>query len=274
MEKQTKVKSPLVEIQGGATPNLLGSPMRCGVCLRRHGGLIREGADTTRMRNGRYRCPHCAIDLSACSFVLEPEVLPSWHHTLEAYLSEVGTHGIPDADRPQQCPNCLQHKHTHHRHSQFERSVFTLNEQVRICIFRFRCPDCRYVHSVIPAFLEPYQRLSLDLQEELVDAVLQGATLEAVSEATAILPLGPYEEKTISRLVQGWTGRLTQLESGLWAFLLARVPHLVLKRSASLWQTLRYGWETLRGYLPGFAAFRFLHGLNRLCFSLTVAVHG
>lgn len=175
---------------------------------------------------------------------------------------------------PQQCPNCLQHQHTPHRHSRFERSVVILDGHVRICIFRFRCPDCRYVHSVIPAFIEPYQRLSLDLQEELVDAVVQGATLEAVSEATVILPLGPYEEKTISRLVQGWTDRLTQLESGLWSFLLARVPHLALERSASLWQTLRSGWEMLRRHLPGFAASRFLHGLNRLCFSLAVTVHG
>jgi hypothetical protein len=270
MEKLPKVKS----IQGGTTPLLLGSQVGCAVCLRRHGGLIREGEDTTRVRNGGYRCPRCDMDLMACSFVHEPEVLPSWHHTLDEYLSEVGTHGIPDADRPGQCPNCLQHKHTPHRHSKFERSVFTLDEHVRICIFRFRCPDCRYVHSVIPAFLEPYQRLSLDLQEELVDAVLQGVTLEAVSEASAMLPFGPYEEKTIRRLVRGWNDRLTQLESGLWVFLLARVPHLVLERSASLWHVLRSGWETLRRHLSGFADFRLLHGLNRLCFSLTVTVHG
>lgn len=246
----------------------------CSVCLRRHGGLIREGEDTTRVRNGGYRCPQCTIDLFACSPVTEPAVLPSWHQSVEYYLSEVGTHGIPDADRPQQCPNCLQCKHMPHRHSKFERSVITLEEHLRISIFRFRCPDCRYVHSVIPAFLEPYQRLSLDLQEELVDAVMQGATLELVTEATSILPIGPYEEKTIRRLVRGWNDRLVQLESGLWAFFLARVPHLVLERKASLWQTLRSGWETLRLHLPGVGTSRFLQGLNRLCFSLTVTVHG
>lgn len=258
-------------MQEGAAPVFPGS---CSVCLRRHGGLIRDGKSTTRVRNGGYCCPHCAIDLLTCSPLLEQTVLPSWHQSLEDYLSQVGTHGIPDADRPQQCPCCLQCKRTPHRHSMFERSVFTMDEHVRIYIFRFRCPDCRYVHSVIPTFLEPYLRLCLDLQEELVDAVIQGTTLEAVSEASSILPFGPYEERTIRRWVRSWNERLTQLESGLWGFFLARVPHLVLERSASLWQSLRSGWKTLRKHLPEFAALGFLHGLNRLCFSLTVTVHG
>jgi hypothetical protein len=252
-------------------PLYLGS---CPSCLRRHGGLIREGEETSRVRNGCYRCPHCTVDLFACSPVPEPATLSLWHQSLAGYLSEVGTHGIPDADRPQQCPCCLQRKRKPHRHSKFERSVVTLDVHFRICIFRFRCPDCKYVHSVIPTFLEPYQRLSLDLQEDLVDAVMQGATVALVSEATALLPLGPYEEKTIGRLVSGWRDRLAQLESGLWSFLLARVPHLVLERSTSLWQSLRSGWETLRLQRPAFATSRFLQGLNRLCFSLTVTVHG
>jgi transposase-like protein len=272
MENQSKVKSPLVELREEVTPLFTEC---CSVCLiRRHGGLIREGEDTIRVRNGGYRCPRCVMDLYACSPVPEPITLPTWHDTVERYLSEVGTHGIPDADRPQQCPNCLQCTRTPHRHSKYERTVITLDEHFRISIFRFRCSDCRYVHSVIPAFLEPYQRLSLDVQEDLVDAIVQGATLEAISEASAILPSGPYEEKTISRLVQGWNERLAQLESGLWPYLLARVPHLVLERSTSLWQTLRSGWESLRLHLPWLADFRFLQGLNRLCFSLTVTVHG
>lgn len=249
-------------------------PTNCVGCVRRHGGLIREGEDTTRIRTGCYRCPHCNSDFFTCSPGLEPAVRSSWHQSVECYLTEVGTHGIPDADRPQQCPCCLQRRRKPHRHSKFKRSVFMLEGTVRLCIFRFRCPDCSYVHSIIPDFIEPYRRLSLDLQEDLVEAAMQGATLELISESTSVLPLGPYEEKTIRRLVRGWNDRLLQLESGLWIFLLTRVPHLALERSASLWHTLRSGWETLRGYLPDIAASRFLQGLNRLCFSMTVTVHG
>src|SRR5690606_29509287 len=134
--KQTDVKSQLIEMHSSI-------PLKCTGCsnvLIRHGGLMREGEDTTRVRNGCYRCPHCNSDLFTCSPKPEPVVLPSWHRSVACYLSEVGTHGIPDMDRPQQCPCCLQSERKTHRHSKFERSVFTVNEHFRICIFRFRCP--------------------------------------------------------------------------------------------------------------------------------------
>lgn len=152
--------------------------------------------------------------------------------------------------------------------------VFTLTHSVKICIFRFRCPDCGYVFSVIPAFLEPYQQIALDLQEELVDAVQQGGTVEAVAEASESLPGGGFDEHTIARLVRSWNERLIQLESGLWAWLLERTPHLSLTRSSSLWNTFRGAWQAIRERIPAFRHIRFLHGLNRLCFSLTVTAHG
>jgi hypothetical protein len=152
--------------------------------------------------------------------------------------------------------------------------VFTLSHSVKICIFRFRCPDCGYVHSVIPAFLEPYQQIALDLQEDLVDAVQQGRTVETVAEESESLPGGGFDERTIASLVRAWNERLTQLESGLWTWLLTWTPHLTLLRSPSLWSTLRSAWQAVRERLPAFREIRFLHGLNRLCFSLAVTVHG
>lgn len=247
--------------------------------LRRHGGLIRGESDTIRMRSGRYRCPWCGEPLSSCSPVTEQEgrlksTIPLWHQDLKHYIRLVGTHGIPEEDRPQECPKCRQRKRMPHRHSQFERSAFTPSQSARISIFRFRCPDCGYVHSVIPVFLEPYQRMAMDLQEELIDSIENGTTLEAVAEETETLPGGPCSEKTIGRLVQGWAQRLAQLEFGLWAWLIAHVPHLTLPRSSSLWTGLRSCWETVRGQLPIFGPIRFLHGLNRLCLSLAVSEHG
>ena len=152
--------------------------------------------------------------------------------------------------------------------------VVTLSHSGTICIFRFRCPDCGYVHSVIPAFLEPYQPITLDLQEDLVDAVEQGRTVEEVAEASESLPGGGFDEHTLASLVRAWNERLIQLESGLWTWLLARTPHLTLSRSTSLWSMLRSTWQAMREQIPAFRDIRFLHGLNRLCFSLTVAVHG
>lgn len=151
--------------------------------------------------------------------------------------------------------------------------VFTLSYGGKICIFRFRCPDCRYVFSVIPAFLEPYQQIALDLQEDLIDAVQQGETVEAVAQASESLPGGGFETQMIARLARSWHARLTQLEGGLWVWLLARTPHLSLTRSTSLWRTLRGAWQAIRERLPDFRNIRFLHGLNRLCLLLAVTAH-
>ena len=141
--------------------------------FHRHGGLVREQNHAIRMRKGRYRCPHCETMLSACT-PNSPYALPLWHQDVDDYMDLVGMHGLPEEDRPRHCPECRQRVHMPHRHSHFERMVFTRSRHVKISIFRFRCPDCRYVHSVFPAFLEPYQPTALDWQEELVDAVQQG----------------------------------------------------------------------------------------------------
>lgn len=241
--------------------------------LRRHGGLIRERTDTIRMCRGRYRHPPCSLSLSDCSPAAQ-QVLPIWHLGLEAYLRLVGTHGLPEEDRPKRCPTGCPCQRMPHRHSHYWRSVFTSSSYQRICIFRFRCPGCGYVHSVIPAFLEPYQRLALDLQEQVVNTVHQGATLETVAEASEALFGGLVHEKTIGRLVRGWNERLAQLESGLWAWLLERAPHLSFSRITSLWSRLSSAWQAVREQVPAFREIRFLHGLNRLCFSLAVTVHG
>uniref|UniRef100_UPI0037C90DFD Mu transposase C-terminal domain-containing protein n=1 Tax=Paenibacillus sabuli TaxID=2772509 RepID=UPI0037C90DFD len=115
----------------------------------------------------------------------------------------------------------------------------------KICVFRFRCPDCGYVHSVIPAFLQPYM-----LQEDLAGAAHQGATVEQVAEQAQALPCGGIDERTLASLIRGWNQRLAQLESGLWAWMLARAPHLTLPRAPSLWSTLQSAWRMIREKLP------------------------
>lgn len=268
VEKKTDVKTRVKDEAAGVPLTTL-----CTDCclLQRHGGLIRIQETSIRIRKGRLRCPGCAQELFACAPVAQP-LLPDWHHSLEQYLDLVGLHGIPEADRPKRCPKgcaCVSHRHSH-----FERTAVTDSRRERIYIFRFRCPSCGYVYSIIPAFLEPYQQISLDLQEDLVNAVLQGATVEAVVEATDGLPGGGFVEQTIGRLIRSWNERLIQLESGIWKWMLARAPHLTLSRSASLWEQLRNGWQAIRTQIAAVREIRFLHGLNRLCFSLAVTAHG
>jgi hypothetical protein len=95
-----------------------------------------------------------------------------------------------------------------------------------------------------------------------------------VVEATDELPGGGVVEQTIGRLIRSWNERLNQLESGIWRWMLARAPHLKISRSASLWEQLRNGWQAVQTQIAAVREIRFLHGLNRLCFSLAVTAHG
>jgi hypothetical protein len=270
--KKKRIVKPLSVLEGAVAAE------RISVCLensrlQRHGGLIRLYDETIRVGKGGYRCP-CCSEVSECRAESQQPPLPSWHQDLMHYLALVSKHGIPEDDRPKQCPKCCQSKRKPHRHSHYERIVMTVTCREKICIFRFRCPDCGYVHSVIPAFLEPYMQMALDLQEELVGAAHQGATVEQIAEQTQALPCGSIDERTIASLIRGWNQRLAQLESGLWAWMLARAPHLALPRSSSLWNTLHTAWTIIREQIPELRNIRFLHGLNRLHFSMTVTAHG
>lgn len=271
MEKNIFVKSQIIQ-RAMTTDSAFSCSHLCK--LERHGGLLRSGSVTVRIRCGSYRGPCCCKPLAACSAGNQQPSLPMWHQGLAQYVLLVGSYGLPEEDRPQQCPHCRQCARKPHRHSHYERLVITATENITVCIFRFRCPECRYVQSVIPSFLEPYMQPALDLQEALVEAVQQGATVEDVAEMSQALPCGGLDERTISRLVQGWNERLAQLQSGLWAWLLSRNPHVSLPRSSSLWNTLHAAWQELRERIPYLRNIQFLHGLNRLHFSMSVTVHG
>lgn len=218
--------------------------------LQRHGGYIRLHDMTIRVGKGGYRCPCCSETYAECRTESQQPSLPLWHQDLTHYLELVSKHGIPEDDRPKQCPKCCQSKRKPHRHSHYERLVITDTYPEKICIFRFRCPDCGYVHSVIPAFLEPYMQMALDLQEEFVQAAHQGATREQIAEKTQSLPCGGFDEHTIASLIRGWNQRLAQLESGLWAWMLARAPHLALPRSSSRWGVLHTAWTIIQERIP------------------------
>lgn len=272
--KKKRVVKSLPVLEGAAIAERVSACME-SIRLQRHGGLIRLNDLTIRVCIGGYRCPCCKEELSECRAEPQQRSLPLWHQDLEQYLKLVGKHGLPEEDRPKQCPKCCQCKRKPHRHSYYERTVITLASCKKICIFRFRCPDpdCGYVHSVIPAFLEPYMQMALDLQEELVQAAHQGVTVEEIAEMAQSLPCGGLDEHTIGNLIRGWNERLSQLGSGLWAWMLARSPHLTLPNSSSIWHDLCSAWKTIRERIPDFRNIRFLHGLNRLHFSMTVTEH-
>ena len=155
MDQKTNVKLTLFPEWAASEKSPIDPPLDCTQrhSVDRHGGLVREQNHTIRMHKGRYRCPQCETAFSTCA-PQTPPTLPLWHQDVMHDLTIVGTHGLPEEDRPKLCPKCQQREHLPHRHSHYERMVLSPSLCVKISIFRFRCPDCRYVHSVIPSFLD------------------------------------------------------------------------------------------------------------------------
>jgi hypothetical protein len=199
--------------------------------------------------------------------------LPEWHRDLTSYINLIGTHGPSEDDRPSSCPACKQSHRKPHRHSHYWRTVLEWAISDLICIFRFRCPECLYVHSVIPTFLEPYQQTSLDTQEAKIEAIQQGETQETVAEASELEDGEGVQAPTLSRWLRSWKARLLQVESGMWRVLLARFPHVPLPRGTCTWTALRTVWYAVHACIPALRGIGFLQGLNRLHLSMTVTAH-
>jgi hypothetical protein len=159
---------------------------------------------------------------------------------VNTYLEQCSD-GIPEALRPKVCQHCSQSIRLH-RHGKFFRTLFTLQEEIRIPIFRFYCPLCEGCCSFLPEFIEPHQQVALDVQEEVLIAQ-QTHTLAALSELTLHFPGGHFSEKTLWRWTCKWNRRLDTVEPKLWEWLLQRVPHIELPSRMKRWTVWRFLWH-------------------------------
>ena len=83
----------------------------------------------------------------------------NFNHNIKTYTNNIEKIYIP---RPNYCPSCgCDHKF--HFHGTYERTVIYFNEEYRIKIYRFKCPNnknCNKTTAALPSFLIPYRQYS------------------------------------------------------------------------------------------------------------------
>lgn len=190
-----------------------------------------------------------------------------WIQDVQSYLDLVLQGGIPEEDRPKQCPHCGQKDQLLHRHGTYPRKVFTLEKEWTIPVFRFYCPlpTCKKTVCIIPSFIQKHQQVALDIQEEIIQSQDEGESLAALSKKTGSLPGGSYSEKTLWRWTKGWKVRLDGFEGKVWEWILVRFPHLSLLegQTFSKWKWFFKLWEQIQKRQTEFKNVPFLHWFHR-----------
>lgn len=158
--------------------------------------------------------------------------------------------GCPKEWRPAVCRHCAAEA-GFHRHGHYSRMLYTLEEELEILIFRFKCKACENTFGLLPAFVERYQSAAADVKEQVVRELDEGAPLRVVAEQLEVAT-APYAEKSLWRWKKKWDRLLDGLEPIFWQRVLSRVLHLHLPRGGqsprSRWGWLFLAWETVRSY--------------------------
>ena len=139
---------------------------------------------------------------------------------VETYL-ELFKDGCPDSLRPMACSHCHEQLMLH-RHGHYERTVYFLENQFLIVVYRFKCPNCNRVDGLLPSFVGKNQQAAWDIQETVLREQAAGASLANAAENLDDIPGGPYTEKTFWRWVSRWNKELPRWTPAVWAFVLER----------------------------------------------------
>lgn len=86
-------------------------------------------------------------------------ILLDYFKSIKCYITSIETMDI-DAF----CPCCGRRLW---KHGKYERTVHHKHQSYIIPILRFRCPDCKTTHALIPCFIKPWARFSNHIWEFL-----------------------------------------------------------------------------------------------------------
>jgi hypothetical protein len=161
-----------------------------------------------------------------------------WDTCVKIYLALI-QNGCPGEWRPTRCRRCGAES-KFHRHGQYTRMLYTLEEALEIIIFRFRCTACSKTFGLLPPFLIPHRTAALDVQEQVVRELDGGTPLREVAEG-----LVRYYQWRHT----GWAGRLQSKTRifGRFFFLFAllfahRTPHGIF---AAHLKIFLYFWQDI-----------------------------
>ena len=192
----------------------------------------------------------------------------NWDTCVKTYLLMV-LNGCPIELRSTVCRHCAAAA-GFHRHGHYSRTLYTLEEALKIVIFRFKCKNCTKTFGLLPSFMERYQSVAVEVKEQVISELDGGIPLRVVAEQLD-LPTEPYSEKSLWRWKKKWDQLLERLEPVFWQTILSHVPHLYLPRGSqsprSSWGWLFLAWKSVRDHLtdnPRAGCLQWLIHLSRL----------
>ncbi|MDQ0190655.1 hypothetical protein J2S03_002522 [Alicyclobacillus cycloheptanicus] len=166
--------------------------------------------------------------------------------------------------RPQVCSMCGTNQPLRF-HGHYKRNVWCEEHCYKIIVFRFLCGRCCATVSVLPSFVGRYQRTAWDLQEDVLAACEDGASLEKAGSLVPP-PSGPISYRTVWRWKKAWELRMESAESGFWKCVLSVRPTLQWPRGTARPKTRIRLWQWIwHQAAPMGMAVGLFHGLFRLC---------
>lgn len=163
-----------------------------------------------------------------------------------------------------------------HRHGHYERTVYFLDNQFLIVVYRFKCPKCNHADGLLPSFVGKNQQAAWDIQETVLREQATGASLADAAENLDDVPGGLYTEKTLWRWVSRWNRELPRWTPAVWSFLLERIPHAKIrvgaKKPRQEWEWLFDAWDQMQAKAPKPQGENLLQWLYRQAHSVAAAV--
>lgn len=181
-----------------------------------------------------------------------------WQLDVHTYL-QLFEISFPEEYRPNTCPVC-QHSVLHH-HGKYSRHVLTIEEDIEIPIYRFKCAACAKTFSLLPSFIGKHQQVTWDVQEEVFAAIDEGEPLETAAVKVPS-PIGPFSSKTVWRWHKDWALLLEKVEHRFWQWALKRYPSLSFpdRKQRSLYQWFQVIWEQIKPFRANIGVF---HGIQK-----------
>lgn len=172
------------------------------------------------------------------------QILHPFRGSVQAYVDEVAT--APERYRPDHCPQC----HVLHpliSHGWYRRTVVDVAFDGPIRVRRYLCKSCRRTVSLLPEFVLPYLRFSLEVLARFLERRLLAGTTLAAAAAAAAQPAMPYQRG------QHWLRRFRRQAEPVGAGLIALTkpvfaPSFVVR---ALHMLRACGWTRAHRFLFG-----------------------
>lgn len=214
------------------------------------------------VRFGRLGLCFCKATVFPCPYSIMSLSYSIPFPNVESYLRFCEA---PDLDllRPPSCEYCG--CTTLHSHGCYVRNVWAEEKLWRIRVFRFRCAnsDCKHTCSVLPSFVDRYERFTWDVQEVVCTKADEQSLEEAAKRLPA--PVGPLCARTVWRWMKRWQEDMDKLDSQFWQYVISLHPTIRMPRGRNRpTQRLRYWQQIWMELSPSKVNVGLFHGLYRL----------